>query len=190
MRPGCANKSVATRRDNFLAVEFGAREGVAWNLPTSCVRSRTERLTEVLIFMIRSLVKLLSTSVLLGFGALAACSSEHQSQHANTPADAVQGTSASAETRSAAESIAEARCVREQRCDNVGENKKYSAMSDCLTRIRADWKDDLNARECPGGVKRAELDECLNKIRAEDCGSPFDTLARVTECTAGQICSG
>lgn len=139
--------------------------------------------------MIVSLKKTLFSVTGLSFCVLAACGSEHQSQRANTPAEVVQETSATAQTRSAAESIAEARCVREQRCDNVGDNKKYSSVSDCTTRIRADWKDDLNARECPRGVKRAQLDECLDKIRAEECGSPFDTLARVSECTAGQICA-
>ena len=123
-------------------------------------------------------------------GALLACSSEHQSQKANSPADAIKDTSAGVQTRSAAESIAESRCEREQRCDNIGDNKKYSSSSDCLSSIRADWKDDLNARECPDGVQQSQLDECLGKIRAEDCGSPFDTLSRVTECTSGQICKG
>ena len=123
-------------------------------------------------------------------GTALACSSEHQSQKTNTPADVIKDTSAGVQTRSAAESIAESRCQREQRCDNIGDNKKYSSSSDCLSSIRADWKDDLNARECPDGVQQSQLDECLTKIRGEDCGSPFDTLARVTECTSGQICKG
>jgi hypothetical protein len=89
---------------------------------------------------------------------------------------------------SAAESIAEARCAREQRCSNVGANEKYSSHNDCMDRIRADWKDDLNARECHGGVNQTELQECLGAIREEECNSPFDTLDRVTECTAASIC--
>ncbi|HET9934375.1 MAG TPA: hypothetical protein VFQ35_26915, partial [Polyangiaceae bacterium] len=88
--------------------------------------------------MVLSLGKSLSVVAPLGYCLLAACGSDHQSQHANTPSGAVQEVSASAETRSATESISEARCVREQRCDNVGDNKKYSSMSDCMTRIRAD----------------------------------------------------
>jgi hypothetical protein len=93
-------------------------------------------------------------------------------------------------TASAAESIAQSRCEREQRCDNIGEDKKFSSVDDCLTRVRTDWKDDLNARECPGGVNRPQLDECLNEIRNEECSSPFDTLERVAACTSGQICEG
>jgi hypothetical protein len=91
-------------------------------------------------------------------------------------------------TASAAQSIAQSRCEREQRCDNVGGDKKFSSMDDCLTRVRTDWKDDLNARECPGGVNRPQLDECLTEIRNEECSSPLDTLERVAACTAGQIC--
>ena len=118
-----------------------------------------------------------------------ACSSEHQSQRANAPAPgALQEVKADVQTSSAAESIAESRCERERHCDNIGDNKKYSSASDCIDRIRADWKDDLNARECPGGINQNELSECVMQVRAEACGNPFDTLARITECTSGQIC--
>jgi hypothetical protein len=93
-------------------------------------------------------------------------------------------------TSSAAESIAQSRCEREQRCENIGGDKKFSSMDDCLARVRTDWKDDLNARECPGGVNRPQLDECMTEIRNEDCSSPLDTLERVAACTSGQICEG
>jgi hypothetical protein len=127
----------------------------------------------------------------LSLVVLAACSKNN-----DRPASAADGTYRTADptpasaTRSATESIAMSRCQREQTCNNVGDDKKYSSASDCLTRIRADWKEDLNARECPGGVNQKQLDECLTKIRNEDCSSPFDTLSRVSECTAGQICEG
>ena len=89
---------------------------------------------------------------------------------------------------SAAQAIAEARCARERRCENVGADKKYSSTGECMADIRNDWKDDLNARECPGGVNQTQLQECLTAIRNEECNSPFDTLDRVTECTAASIC--
>lgn len=89
---------------------------------------------------------------------------------------------------SAAESITEARCAREQRCNNIGADEKYSSFNDCADRIRNDWKDDLNARECPGGVNQKQLDECLASIRNEDCNSPLDTLSRLTQCAAAPIC--
>ena len=101
---------------------------------------------------------------------------------------ASEGMSPAARTRSAAEQIAEARCERERQCSNVGADKTYSSTQDCMTRIQTDWKDDLNARQCPGGINQSELSECLHQVRTEDCGNPFDTLARITECTQGQIC--
>jgi hypothetical protein len=91
-------------------------------------------------------------------------------------------------TRSAAEQIAQARCEREQECGNIGNDKTFSSSQDCLARIQNDWKDDLNARECPGGINQKQLKECLAQVRAEACANPFDTLARITECTSRQIC--
>jgi hypothetical protein len=89
---------------------------------------------------------------------------------------------------SATQAIAESRCAREQRCENVGADRKYSSMNDCRTRVQNDWKEDLNARECPGGVDQTELSECLSEIRNEDCNSPFDTLGRLAACTVAEIC--
>jgi hypothetical protein len=132
--------------------------------------------------------KLLTGIGLTSVGALfvaAGCSNSPPPHPAET---ALTAPVATFDTHSAAESIAEARCAREDRCTNVGSNKKYSSVQDCLARVRDDWKDDLNARQCPGGANETQLNECLDAIRHEDCASPFDTLARLSECTAGQIC--
>ena len=97
---------------------------------------------------------------------------------------------ATAETEGATDKIASARCSREQRCSNVGGDRKYSSVEDCRTRIREDWRDDLNQRRCPGGVDQKELSECMIAIRDEDCSAPFDTLGRIAACTTSQICEG
>jgi hypothetical protein len=91
-------------------------------------------------------------------------------------------------TRTAAEQLAHARCERERQCGNIGNDKTYSSTQDCFARVQNDWKDDLNARDCPGGINQKQLDQCLAQVRAEACGNPFDTLARITECTSRQIC--
>lgn len=140
----------------------------------------------------------MNTILKLAFVCLSGCAAlacDHGStpaaRAANEPAGPNVSTppmTAASGTHSAREQIASARCEREQTCGNIGENKSYSSSQDCLARIRADWKDDLNARECPGGVNNHELSECLAQIRAEACGNPFDTLARITECTQRQIC--
>ncbi|HTM44137.1 MAG TPA: DUF6184 family natural product biosynthesis lipoprotein [Polyangiaceae bacterium] len=95
---------------------------------------------------------------------------------------------ASAETRSAAASLTQSRCAREQRCENVGPGKKYSSVDDCDTQIGRDWREDLNSRECSRGINQQELDDCLSQIRNEDCGNPFDSLERIAACRQGMIC--
>lgn len=127
--------------------------------------------------------------------ALGACSKDHEpaprTAH-NTSVDTrmplPSGMTPASRTRSASEQIAQARCQRERQCGNIGADKTFSSSQDCLARIQNDWKDDLNARQCPGGINQHELDECLQQVRDESCANPFDTLARITECTSGQIC--
>jgi len=116
---------------------------------------------------------------------LAACSNHQRGPETA----AAQAEARATEGGSAVDSIAEARCARESRCENIGSDKRYSSMEDCVTRVHDDWKDDLDARSCPSGVNEAQLNECLGAIRQEECSSPFDTLERVTECTASQICA-
>jgi len=91
---------------------------------------------------------------------------------------------------SAVRAIARARCEREKRCDNIGADKSYLSSSACEEKIRADWSGDLNKYECPQGTSKDALDACMNDIRAEDCGNPFDTLSRLTTCNAADICLG
>lgn len=117
--------------------------------------------------------------------SLAACSSNQRAPETA----AAQAEARASEGGSAVESIAEARCARESRCENIGPDKRYSSMEDCVARVREDWRDDLDARACPSGVNEAQLNECLGEIRQEECSSPFDTLERVAACTASQICN-
>ena len=95
---------------------------------------------------------------------------------------------AGAATHRAVDSIADARCDREQTCDNIGEGHTYASRGECVSAVRADWADELTPYECPGGIDQAELDECLDQIRNEGCLNPFDSLARMIECRSGDIC--
>lgn len=136
-------------------------------------------------------------AVLCGTLALAlACSKEAEHRGPATAqnepyldrSDTTHAMTPASRTRSAAEQLAEARCQRERQCGNIGNDKTYSSTQDCLARIQSDWKDDLNSRQCPGGINQEQLDECMSEVRSEDCNNPFDTLARVSECTKAQIC--
>lgn len=124
----------------------------------------------------------------LAASSLWACHKVPERQPETQASAMADGMTPASRTRSAAEQIAQARCEREQQCGNIGPDKTYTSSQDCSLRIQSDWKDDLNARQCPGGINQEQLKECLQQIGAEACESPFDTLARITECTQGQIC--
>jgi hypothetical protein len=139
----------------------------------------------------KTLSKLALCALGAGFFSLTGCSKAHEAEPVTAHNESTPTAGAmtpAAGTRTAAEQIAQSRCEREQQCGNIGKDQTYSSSQDCLARIRNDWKDELNARECPGGINQKELDECLGQVRGEACSNPFDTLARVTECTSGQIC--
>jgi hypothetical protein len=97
-------------------------------------------------------------------------------------------TAVAGATSEAITKITEARCAREMRCENIGVDKKYSSLDECSSEVRKEWREDLDSRECSGGVVQKELSECLEEIRNEDCGNPFDTLGRLAACREGDIC--
>jgi hypothetical protein len=88
----------------------------------------------------------------------------------------------------AVSSITQARCDREARCNNVGTGKKFDSRSDCMTKTRSDWRDDLNSLECPRGVEEQQLTSCLTQIRSESCENPLDTLERALACRTVDLC--
>jgi hypothetical protein len=127
--------------------------------------------------MLRNVWTMVGASLVLG--ALG-CKHEGEGAGPRTPAG---------QSRSAVREIADARCDREERCENVGANKKYATRDLCEQSITNDWADDLNGFDCPNGIVDAELEECLTAVRGEDCGSVFDALDRITSCSAADICA-
>lgn len=107
---------------------------------------------------------------------------EHTGEHANPELGSGLSTS------HAVSAIAKARCEREKTCGNIGADKSYASTDACEDKIRADWAGDLNKYECPKGIVKVELDQCLTDVRGESCGNPFDTLARIANCNASDIC--
>jgi len=88
----------------------------------------------------------------------------------------------------AIESIANSRCGRETRCDNVGAGKKWASAEACRTDLMAKGRDELKASECPGGIVQKELQECLTEISNENCNNPLDTIGRLAACRSSDLC--
>jgi hypothetical protein len=85
-------------------------------------------------------------------------------------------------------SIAQARCDREARCNDVGADGKFSTHDACLAEISGKLVDELDLSECPGGVVQKELDECLAEIENESCNNPIDKIERFAACRESDLC--
>ena len=90
--------------------------------------------------------------------------------------------------RSAVSAITAARCDREQRCDQVGIDKKYESRDACVRQVQGDWQRELSTMECPKGIVQAKLDECLDQIRTEGCANPIEALSRMASCRQLEVC--
>ena len=87
------------------------------------------------------------------------------------------------------ESLATARCDREQTCGNVGDGKKYASRHACMEQLRGGIANDLNPYQCPGGIDTAAVEACLSAVGAEECGAhPIEAITRFDKCRNGAIC--
>jgi hypothetical protein len=126
----------------------------------------------------------LAQSVLLsGASALLACGGNTR------PPELAKAEPVPSETASSNELLAEARCAREARCNNVGPEKRYSSLEDCLTRVWTEWQGDFDASECPAGIDGAALQRCLTEIRVLECSSPLESLEQLPACESTSLCA-
>jgi len=93
-----------------------------------------------------------------------------------------------ADPGSAVARIASARCEREVRCNHVGAQQKYPTRAECVMLMQDDKRDEINEKECPGGLDKKQLNACLMAIRDESCGNPLDAINRLVACRASSIC--
>jgi hypothetical protein len=93
-----------------------------------------------------------------------------------------------AENNLAINRIVQARCEREARCTNIGQDKKFSSREVCSTELMEKSRSQLNKEKCPAGVDSKELGECIRQIKEESCGNPIDTLERVAACNPMDLC--
>jgi hypothetical protein len=136
--------------------------------------------------------------VLLAFTALgaAACERHDRIETASRPMSSdpprrVEGTSIGGgptEVGRALNKIARVRCDREERCTHVGVGLKYETYDQCVRKIRNDKSDELNPKDCPGGIRQKEFSDCLEAIRAESCTNPLEVLDRLVACRSGGLC--
>lgn len=66
--------------------------------------------------------------------------------------------------------LAEAKCERAVRCDQVGKGKTWGSKEACIGETKADEFPGLSAaQECPHGVDAKDVAKCANDIKASAC---------------------
>jgi Family of unknown function (DUF6184) len=83
--------------------------------------------------------------------------------------------------------IALARCQREARCKNVGQDREFVTEEDCITRLEPDTERELEASGCPRTIPSARLGSCMTAIRQQSCDGPR-ALAPIDECSRAALC--
>jgi hypothetical protein len=86
------------------------------------------------------------------------------------------------------DAIVSARCSHQMKCGNIGQNQAYATEKDCSAKLSAEKYDDLSAEECPGGIVKKELDECVAEIKNQECGNVVDTVGRLAACRESDLC--
>jgi hypothetical protein len=85
--------------------------------------------------------------------------------------------------------LANARCDREQACNNVGDGRKYSSRRTCSEQLHGGISNDLNSYQCPGGIDGTAVQQCLTAIGNEECGAhPVEAITRMDKCRSGAMC--
>lgn len=129
---------------------------------------------------------ILATIALLGTGATlaAACTTEEV-----RIASATVGPRHSA--ASAAQTIAETECDREQRCGNIGKDRSFASRRECFQAKVKPLSEELADPDCDdNGVGDSNLDECLEQVNSRACSAIYTAgfWEELIDCGSGNLC--
>jgi hypothetical protein len=131
-----------------------------------------------------------ASTLRLSLIAIAVLGAAACSHHEAAPEHAPGATAAAPQLSNAVDEISDARCDREQRCNNVGAGQTYADRSTCESKMHGATANDLNTKDCPNGVDRTRLSDCLKQIQSEECGNPIASVSRWSACRTSNLCIG
>ena len=126
-----------------------------------------------------------TTFAIFGVASLLVVACNHES----TPPAAVTTSGANVVVNDEAiQRLTEARCERAKACNDLGKDDKYKDEAACRREVAHDMSSELRPGECPRGIRQEKLSNCLQEIRNEKCGNPFDKISRIATCRTGTLC--
>jgi hypothetical protein len=81
-----------------------------------------------------------------------------------------------------------ARCERAKACNDLGKDEKYKDETSCYREVGKTMESELRPAECPRGIKDEKLSNCVQEIKNESCGNPFDKISRLVTCRTSSLC--
>jgi hypothetical protein len=87
------------------------------------------------------------------------------------------------------QSIADARCARQEQCNGVSPESASGRREACASSLRDKVTADLNLSACPAGVDHAALQACLAEIRQDSCNNPVEAVTGLRACGPSDICT-
>jgi hypothetical protein len=82
--------------------------------------------------------------------------------------------------------LSEALCRREMRCNQIGDNKKYSSTEECESKLQSEGSTLLQS--CNGSVNRDALTQCTTAIQSKSCDSKLSGLSDFDQCRTSTLC--
>lgn len=83
--------------------------------------------------------------------------------------------------------LATARCSQAQRCNHVGQGKKFANGDACMKEMHAQGLSETYRRQCPGTIDEQRLDKCVSAIKASACNGP-EGLDAISGCDVTSLC--
>ena len=126
-------------------------------------------------------MRLIHIVCLSAFGLLGAACSKDKPEPLVPAAGTVQ------RVEKATEDMANVRCDHEQRCNEIGEGKKYSDRNHCLGVMRKEAGESLNS--CHKGIDENDLRQCMTELQNQDCDGLFEGIGEMKACGMDDLCA-
>lgn len=127
--------------------------------------------------------------------ALAACAHEPQ----RAPVSVASTTSALTVTRAAGpkvvlpsvqgiERVAMGRCERFATCSTLTSYALEDERKECTRETKRELRLSLREHDCPAGIDRDRLEDCLTAIRSIQCDFDLKRVQAIAECRIDTLC--
>lgn len=97
------------------------------------------------------------------------------------------GTNAGADAK-VVERISDAACDREQSCGTIGPGAYFTSREECLGVMRTKLSPKLTHQNCPMGIAKGALDDCIAGYQASECAQPGFAITRNVHCSVSDLC--